>query len=99
MKIRIPGRAITHHGVEPNEQLPHTSYERDLLGLAAGQELFVVRPKHGVVSYRHQHKDGSWRQFESSGLNLLVDDAVRGPHGLVHAVRRGTLARRGGRPA
>ena len=49
-----PGGTISHHSVEDREQLPHARYQRNLLGLASGQEALVERSDDGVVAAGYQ---------------------------------------------
>ncbi len=70
-------------GYEPgrlHERLLYTLVHRDDMELArAGWRQFLERP--GAIARREvrfMHKDGSWRDFEAIGYNLLDDKAVGG---------------------
>jgi PAS domain S-box-containing protein len=68
-------------GYEPEELIGHPAFEYvhpDDAGRVAGmlQEAISRHQTVRLVSYRYRHRDGSWRQLESSGFNLLGDQAI-----------------------
>lgn len=70
-------------GYEPgrlHNRLLYTLVHRDDMEMArAGWRQFLERP--GAIARREvrfMHKDGSWRDFEAIGYNLLDDEAVGG---------------------
>ncbi len=70
-------------GYEPDEQTGRQSlafvHPDDLEPLRTLLEEAVVSGRTAaLVPYRYRHKDGTWRNLESTALNLLDDDAVGG---------------------
>lgn len=66
-----------------DEMLDRDNLERvhpDDVGLVRGAytELLKAAGHRAMATYRIRHRDGSWRWFESIGINLLHDPAVGG---------------------
>ena len=70
-------------GFEPEQLIGRHSLElvhpEDAAGLQAFMAGAIESGRAAAhVTYRHRHKDGSYRQLESTALNLINDDAVAG---------------------
>lgn len=48
--------SVADHSVEPREKLAGASNQRNFLGLAASQELLVVRPNARIIARRTQRR-------------------------------------------